>query len=212
MLTEGWTHSKGLEVLLACRAFLFFKKYLRTGTPQNSPHLFLLTKCAINMYWITRIISRIADCELLFGHVIWHNPDGGLDVETRGERIKTNIIVLRIQYPSGYDEEIRNFGVTQGEMAERARRMPETGEASRPLLTVAGASQSGADSADGAVSCDGNEELVTITVVYLTGECVDFKLKRDVPMRNVFKAFTQPRTLKFPHNGKFIGGDEHRIR
>jgi hypothetical protein len=155
---------------------------------------------------------RIADCELLFGHVIWHNPDGGLDVETRGERIKTNIIVLRIQYPSGYDEEIRNFGVTQGEMAERARRMPETGEASRPLLTVAGASQSGADSADGAVSCDGNEELVTITVVYLTGECVDFKLKRDVPMRNVFKAFTQPRTLKFPHNGKFIGGDEHRIR
>jgi hypothetical protein len=51
-----------------------------------------------------------------------------------------------------------------------------------------------------------------ITVVYLTGECIDFKLRRDVPMRNVSKAFAQPRTqctLKFPHNGKFIGGDKN---
>jgi hypothetical protein len=59
------------------------------------------------------------DCELLFGQVIHHDPDGGLDPEAHEERIKTTIAALRVQYPDGYDDKIWDFGVRPGEMEDR---------------------------------------------------------------------------------------------
>jgi hypothetical protein len=48
-------------------------------------------------------------CELLFGQVIHHNPDGGLDPEAHEKPIKTTIAALRVQFPDGYDD--KDFGV-----------------------------------------------------------------------------------------------------
>ena len=68
---------------------------------------------------------QIDDCQLLFGKIIYHDPDGGLDVDAHRKRIANTKFSLHIRYGEDYDCKVWNFGspVDEGDLSRGTKRV-----------------------------------------------------------------------------------------
>jgi small ubiquitin-related modifier len=84
MRVHHWPESKARKILKAYRQFLVLKKVKEDWNAE-----ILSPSAEVDLMWhqhILDVVNYSHDCMLLCGHVIGHNPDGGLDDSARAER------------------------------------------------------------------------------------------------------------------------------
>jgi small ubiquitin-related modifier len=84
MRVQHWDESKARKILKAYRQFLVLKKIKEDWNAE-----ILSPSAEVDLMWhqhILDVVNYSHDCMLLCGHVIGHNPDGGLDASARSER------------------------------------------------------------------------------------------------------------------------------
>jgi len=73
----------------------------------------LSPSCTVDLVWHQHMLDPVHYVEacqaFTSGHVVGHNPDGGLDVAARMERIKTTKISLRSLFGKDVDSEVWSF-------------------------------------------------------------------------------------------------------
>jgi hypothetical protein len=97
----GWSESRTRKVLKAYRQFLELKKIKGDWNAET-----LSPSTDVDLMWhqhILDVVSYSHDCMLLCGHVVGHNPDGGLDDEARAERRKTTVGALKEHFGEEVD-------------------------------------------------------------------------------------------------------------
>jgi small ubiquitin-related modifier len=189
-----------LKVLAGYRQFLDWKvTFVDLDAKKLSPSI------SINKMWHQHILDNrnyAEDCQLLFGKIIYHDPDGELDMEAHRKRIANTKDALHRQYGKDYDREVWNFGshddegTTRG--TKRARSLESTGS-----RTVSPAVDQSVEQPPR------SNETITI---HFCGDVVHdayFKVKKTTQMERIFKAFAHHNgvscsTLRFHHNGKRI--------
>jgi hypothetical protein len=101
MRAYGWSESRTRKVLKAYRQFLELKKIKGDWNAET-----LSPSTDVDLMWhqhILDVVSYSHDCMLLCGHVVGHNPDGGLDDEARAERRKTTVGALKEHFGEEVD-------------------------------------------------------------------------------------------------------------
>jgi hypothetical protein len=84
MRVYHWPESKTRKILKAYRQFLMLKKIKEDWNAE-----ILSPSAEVDLMWhqhILDVVNYSHDCMLLCGHVVGHNPDGGLDDSARAER------------------------------------------------------------------------------------------------------------------------------
>jgi hypothetical protein len=84
MRVQHWDESKARKIFKAYRQFLVLKKIKEDWNAE-----ILSPSAEVDLMWhqhILDVVNYSHDCMLLCGHVIGHNPDGGLDASARAER------------------------------------------------------------------------------------------------------------------------------
>jgi hypothetical protein len=84
MRVYHWPESKARKILKAYRQFLMLKKIKEDWNTE-----ILSPSAEVDLMWhqhILDVVNYSHDCMLLCGHVVGHNPDGGLDDSARAER------------------------------------------------------------------------------------------------------------------------------
>ena len=120
---HGWNEEFALKVLAGYRVFLGWKVAFDDMNDEK-----LSPSIPIDQMWCQHILDNwnyAEDGQLLFGKIIYHDPDGGLDVDAHRKRIANTKFSLHIQYGEDYDHEVWNFGspVDEGDLSRETKRV-----------------------------------------------------------------------------------------
>jgi small ubiquitin-related modifier len=113
MRLHHWPESKARKILKAYRQFLVLKKVKEDWNAE-----ILSPSAEVDLMWhqhILDVVNYSHDCMLLCGHVIGHNPDGGLSDSARAERRRVTQAALTEHFGA---EAVDNIPPT---VAERRR-------------------------------------------------------------------------------------------
>jgi small ubiquitin-related modifier len=192
---HGWTMDFAVKVLEGYRVFMDSKKYLQDwDATRVSPSL------PVDLMWHAHILdvkNYIADCQLLVGELVGHDPDGGVDQEARKERIKTMKGYLVTRLGGDYDKSVWNFGPEDTTENRGVKRACEEEGCMSPQNVIP----------------QEYPEPVTIRIRDQIGEETFFKCKRTTEMIKIFDAYAQRmgvsrRSLRFLLNGERVEPDQ----
>jgi hypothetical protein len=103
----GWSQVYTTRVLKGYRQFLELKTSVEDWDAEIlSPPL------PIDQMWHQHILdvkNCVADCMLLCGNLVGHNPDGGFDGSDRVSRIRSTKVALKARFGKDFDNEICSF-------------------------------------------------------------------------------------------------------
>jgi small ubiquitin-related modifier len=196
---HGWSEEFALKVLAGYRQFLGWKNIFEDFHANK-----LSPSIAVDQMWHQHILDNrnfAEDCQLLFGKIIFHDPDGGLDVEAHRKRIANTKNALCMQYGEDYDREVWNFGIPDDEGTRRGTKRAHSPEStgSRTVSPVL----------DEFVQPLESDECVRIIVHSQSGSETYFKVKKTTRMERIFETYAQRlgvqcSSLKFMLDGERI--------
>jgi len=200
MRTHGWTLEFALRVLEGYKTFLTIKQtFADWDATRYAPPI------PVDRMWREHLVDNknyAKDCELLFGRVMYHDPDESLDAGTHDDHIGNTKTTLIAHFGDDYDREVWNFGVMliESEEEERSRRMTENRAASRAREA----------------SVPSPDDALTIRIRDQVGEETFFKIRRSTVMQKVFEAYAERkqvrrRSLRFVVSGQTVTDDDTAI-
>jgi hypothetical protein len=113
MRVLGWNESFAKRTLKGYRQFMELKSVMNDWQETK-----LSPPIAIQQMWEQHVLDNLNytdDCFLLFGRVIGHDPDAGLNERSLLDRVKTTKIAFQARYGSDLDNEVWDFGHTDTE-------------------------------------------------------------------------------------------------
>jgi hypothetical protein len=113
MRVLGWNESFAKRTLKGYRQFMELKSVMNDWQETK-----LSPPIAIQQIWEQHVLDNLNytdDCFLLFGRVIGHDPDAGLNERSLLDRVKTTKIAFQARYGSDLDMEVWDFGHTDSE-------------------------------------------------------------------------------------------------
>jgi small ubiquitin-related modifier len=177
-----WSEAKSRSVLQAYRQFLHVKVAKQDWNAE-----ILSPSVEVDQMWHQHVLDNLNyahDCLLLCGHFVRHDPDGGLDVVARMNRLDATRQAL--------------FGSFGGEGYEGVVDTSATGPWKEVFALGAesdeeASTESSSGPADTAQASDdgGSSARLRICVRDQNGEVTTFLVRRTTCMRNLFAAYAQ---------------------
>jgi hypothetical protein len=147
MRVLGWNENFAKRTLKGYRQFMELKSVMNDWQETK-----LSPPIAIQQMWEQHVLDNLNytdDCFLLFGRVIGHDPDAGLNERCLLDRVKTTKIAFQARYGADLDLEVWDFGHQDSEPMmmdgdETAQNPTVTTSTPRGRLPVAGVLDRGA--------------------------------------------------------------------
>jgi Ubiquitin-2 like Rad60 SUMO-like len=138
MRVYGWNEGFAKRCLRGYRQFMELKSVMNDWQETK-----LYAPNAVHQMWEQHILDNINytdDCFLLFGRVIGHDPDSGLNERAVFDRMKTTKIAFQARYGSDLDHEVWDFGQAEIDMiaVEPAEVVVNDVVANEPVSTPRG--------------------------------------------------------------------------
>jgi Ubiquitin-2 like Rad60 SUMO-like len=111
MRVYGWNEAFAKRCLRGYRQFMELKSVMNDWQETK-----LYAPNAVHQMWEQHILDNLNytdDCFLLFGRVIGHDPDAGMNERAVFDRMKTTKIAFQARYGSDLDHEVWDFGQTE---------------------------------------------------------------------------------------------------
>ena len=108
MRVLGWKQNFAERTLKGYRQFMELKSVMNDWQATK-----LTAPLAIQQMWEQHLLDNLNytdDCFLLFGRVIGHDPDAGLNERATVDRVKTTKIAFQARYGADLDPEVWEFG------------------------------------------------------------------------------------------------------
>jgi Ubiquitin-2 like Rad60 SUMO-like len=175
MRSHGWSSDFTDRVIGGYRQFIKLKYQ------QEDWHASVLSpSLTVDLVWHEHILDvehYVQACQDYAGHLIGHNPDGGLDAAAREERIKTTQLCLKTLYgKANVDSEVWEIGnEEEDEGKERTPKKQRTTSTQVKIKEEVG------------------KEPITLRVRDHTGEDTFFKIRRGQKLEKVFQAYADRR-------------------
>ncbi|KAL7574668.1 hypothetical protein ACA910_003013 [Epithemia clementina (nom. ined.)] len=109
MRVLGWKQNFAERTLKGYRQFMELKSVMNDWQATK-----LTAPIAIQQMWEQHLLDNLNytdDCFLLFGRVIGHDPDAGLNERATFDRVKTTKIAFQARYGADLDPEVWDYGV-----------------------------------------------------------------------------------------------------
>jgi hypothetical protein len=150
MRVLGWNESFSKRTLKGYRQFMELKSVMNDWQETK-----LSPPIAIQQMWEQHVLDNLNytdDCFLLFGRVIGHDPDAGLNERSLLDRVKTTKIAFQARYGSDLDMEVWDFGHTDSEpmhdgdvASQQANILPTTPRGRLPVSGINAMADRGAE-------------------------------------------------------------------
>lgn len=108
MRVYGWNESFAKRALRGYRQFMELKSVMNDWQETK-----LYSPIVVHQMWEQHVLDNLNytdDCFLLFGRVIGHDPDSGLNERNVYDRIKTTKIAFQARYGADSDPEVWDYG------------------------------------------------------------------------------------------------------
>jgi hypothetical protein len=212
----GWSESRTRKVLKAYRQFLELKKIKGDWNAET-----LSPSTDVDLMWhqhILDVVSYSHDCMLLCGHVVGHNPDGGLDDEARAERRQMTVAALKEHFGEEVDVTVWSTSEHLENPVEDGEEYPVVDEEDHPVEDEVHVVHHVEDEEE---SDRVPEEPITVRVCEFNdqkqkNEYTFFRIHRGTRLQRLFRAYallkhTHEVELRFLLDGERILEDQTAI-
>lgn len=174
-----WTDDFTEKALLAYRQFMVLKY-----NNDDYDATILSPSVVVDKVWHQHLLDvkhYVQAChDFTGGHLIGHNPDGGLDATARLERIKNTKVALKSAFgKEGVNEVAWSFENLNGGKNGTNKR-----------VCISSNSQSESNNQDGILSGEGTN-MITVSIRDQTNETISFRVRKCMRLGKVFRCFSE---------------------
>jgi small ubiquitin-related modifier len=183
-----WSEAKSRSVLQAYRQFLHVKVAKQDWNAE-----ILSPSVDVDQMWHQHVLDNLNyahDCQLLCGHFVRHDPDGGLDVVARINRLDATRQALLGPFGGEDYEGVVDTSATGPWKEVFALGAESDEEAGTESSSGPPAAAAAADTAQASDDGDSSARL-RVCVRDQNGEVATFLVRRTTCMRNLFAAYAQ---------------------